>query len=351
VKTLINRSRLEQILSSLSRVAIGVLGDFTLDGYWHADMQQSLLSRETPLYPRPVVREAYSLGGAANTAWNLADLGTGRVEGFSVTGSDWRGAILSELLAKSHIQTGGFITQPDRCTPFFGKIILTAPGRHFQEDARLDFINTQPLSPQTEQALLERLGAAMDTLDGLIVADYQSSGVVTPYVAEGLREIARRSPGKPIIVDSRERSDEFRQFILKPNDSEAARLFFPQRSAGQVSQAELATAALQHTAQTDQPVIITLGAQGCLVCALGALTHVPGVGVPSPIDTVGAGDAFLAAFTAAYAARASAVEAACLANLAAAVTVTKLGITGTASPAEVLAMYERWTAQPSSREG
>ena len=45
---------------------VGVVGDFTLDGYWFADMTRSALSRETPLFPRPVVREHYSCGGAAN---------------------------------------------------------------------------------------------------------------------------------------------------------------------------------------------------------------------------------------------------------------------------------------------
>ena len=88
--------------------------------------------------------------------------------------------------------------------------------------------------------------------------------------------------------------------------------------------------------------MITLGSQGCLVAFDGQCSAVPGVAVPAPVDTVGAGDAFLASFTAAYAGGASPVEAACLANLSAAVTVTKIGVTGTASPAEISAMFERW---------
>ena len=56
------------------------------------------------------------------------------------------------------------------------------------------------------------------------------------------------------------------------------------------------------------------------------------------IDTVGAGDSALAGIAAALAARRGAREAAELGNFAAGVTVQKLFTTGTASPAEVLAI-------------
>lgn len=338
----ITRSRLEAILSSVRSLSIGVVGDFTLDGYWYADMEQSLLSRETPIFPRPIVRETYSLGGAANTAWNLADLGVGTVLGFSVIGDDWRGKILLDLLARSNIQTGGFFTQDNRHTPFYGKVMLTAAGRHSQEDGRLDFINTQPVAAEIEAALLNAIETALKSMDGLIIADYQTIGVVTDSVSRGLSQIALKHVGKPLIVDSRERAAEFRQMILKPNDTEAARLFFPGRSVSSVQFADLEQAALRHNQQTGQPIVITLGRDGCLVAVDGQCTAVPGVALPAPLDTVGAGDAFLASFTAAYAGGASAVEAACLANLSAAVTVTKIGVTGTATPAEVSAMFERW---------
>jgi len=338
----ISRHCLEQILASIKNVTLGVVGDFTLDGYWYADMEQSQLSRETATFPRPIVRETYSLGGAANVAWNLSALEVGSVQGFCVVGIDWRGRILRDLLAGARIQTGGVLTQADRRTPFYGKVMLTAVGRHTQEDARLDFINNQPLSAETENALLSALATSLAQMDGLIVADYQTIGVITDRVTQGLLKLAADHPEKPFVVDSRERASEFRQLILKPNDTEAARLFFPERAIAAVELADLWRAAVQHTRQTGQPMIITRGEQGCLVVANGECVDLPGVHVPPPVDPVGAGDAFLASFTAAFASGAKPLEAACLANLAAAVTVTKIGVTGTASPAEILSMYERW---------
>jgi rfaE bifunctional protein kinase chain/domain len=335
----LSRARLEQILQAMKNITLGVAGDFTLDGYWYADMEQSQLSRETATFPRPIVSETYSLGGAANAAWNLSALGVGTVIGFSVIGNDWRGKILCDLLAGAGIQTSGILSQADRLTPFYGKVMLTATGRHAQEDARLDFINQRPLSVEIEDALLHALENSLTKMDGLMIADYQPVGVITGRVTRGLLELAGVHK-KPFVVDSRERAEEFRQLILKPNDAEAARLFFPDRKIAAVELADLSRAALQHNRQTGQPIIITLGEQGCLVAVDGECAQMPGVHVPPPVDTVGAGDAFLASFTAAISSGAHPFEAACLANLSAAVTVGKIGVTGTASPAEILSMYD-----------
>jgi len=343
----LSRERLVQILDRVRGLTIGVLGDFTLDGYWYADMEQSQLSRETPLYPRPVVRETYSLGGSANVAWNAAALGAGTVWAFSVLGDDWRGAILRGLLVQEGIQTAALINQPDRKTPFYGKVMLTAEGRVRQEDARLDFINTAALSPAIETEFLAGLEARLGQLDALIIADYQTRGVVTDRIAQALLNLARAHPSLPVIVDSRERAGEFAELTLKPNDIEAARLFFPGRDPASIGLDELTTAALAHNQKTGKPVFITRGAQGCLVCADGLTHPIPGVRVPPPLDTVGAGDTFMASLAAALAAGASPLESACLANLSAAVTVAKIGVTGTASPQEILAQHDRWTADVS----
>ncbi len=342
MKFALDYARLEQILNNIKKLTLGVVGDFILDGYWYADMEKSQLSRETAIFPRPVVHETYSLGAAANVAWNLSALEVGAVLGFSVIGDDWRGNTLRSLLAKSNIQMDGILNQSDRQTPFYGKVILTALGRRSQEDARLDFINVQPISLEIEDALLCALEAELAKMDGLIIADYQPAGVISTRVTAGLLKLALQQPKKPFVADSRERIGEFRQLILKPNDAEAAQLFFPDRNIATIELFNLSQAAISHNQQTGQPIIITRGEQGCLVVADGECVTLPGVHVPAPVDPVGAGDAFLASFTAAISSGATPLEAACLANLSAAVTVTKIGITGTASPAEILAMFNVW---------
>lgn len=336
----LTRSRLLELIEHIQSARIGVIGDFTLDGYWHADMERAELSRETPLFPRPIVQESYSPGGAANVAWNLADLGVREVLAFSVLGEDWRGHLLRGLMAKEGIRTDGMFNQADRVSPFYGKIMLRAVGRAEQEDARVDFINTHPIAPEMEDSLLNHLSEATRSLDALIVADYQDQGVMTTRVIEGLLAVAKETPRMPIVVDSRSRAAAYRSLILKPNEIEAARLFFPEQDPGAVRLEALVEAAIAYQAGSGRPIFITRGAEGCLVCYEGHCEAVPGVQAAGPIDAVGAGDAFIAALAACLSVGADPIEAAGFANLAASITIQKIGITGTASPDELLAKFD-----------
>ena len=87
-------------------------------------------------------------------------------------------------------------------------------------------------------------------------------------------------------------------------------------------------------------MFISRGARGALVCHGGRMEEIPGIPIDGETDPVGAGDTSVAALAAALAAGASPLEAGELANLASAVTVQKLMCTGTASPDEILALFE-----------
>ncbi len=324
------RRDLHDLLERLRGLRLAVLGDFTLDGYWYADMRRSQLSRETPLHPRPVVRETYSNGGAANTAWNMAALGLAEVRALGVLGRDWRGQLLEGTLREAGVNTASLVRTSSWLTPFYGKIILTSEAAS-QEDARLDFVNTQPLPAADEQALLTRLREGLHELHGIATADYQAYGVVTPPVSATLREAAPAHPEKVFTADSRERLEAFEGLTRKPNQVEASALY---------GGADLEAMLLEAWRLSGRPQFITLGAEGVLSCDGAGVTHIAAAPVRPPLDTVGAGDTFLAACTAALAAGATAVQAGALANLAAGVTVRKLRITGTASPQEIRALYD-----------
>lgn len=349
----LTRSRLDQLLNDFTRLRIGVLGDFTLDGYWTVDMQRATLSRETPLFNRPVVAERYSPGGAANVAWNVAALGVGEVWTFSALGDDWRGQILLRLLLDLGIEENGLIQTADWQTPFFGKVLLS--GYHSQqEDARLDFVNSRPLSYVAESALVERIDTALPGLDALIIADYQVNGVVTPRLVQALNQLVVSHPQILFLVDSRENLGQFHGMAVKPNEIEAARLLFPGRDLSSLTETDYQQAVQRLAEQTGRSAYLTMGAQGCLIYDLaeGGLFQIPAVDVPPPIDPVGAGDTFLASLAAALAAGAFPQEAAQLATLSAAVTIRKLGITGAATPQEIRTIAEL-TPDPSllRREG
>ena len=66
----------------------------------------------------------------------------------------------------------------------------------------------------------------------------------------------------------------------------------------------------------------------------------PTVPLDGEIDPTGAGDSVASAIASALCAGASFVHAAEIANLAARVSVGKVGVTGTASPPEILATHQ-----------
>ena len=339
IKAFLSRNRLLELLDSMCEISVGVVGDFTLDAYWYADMTRSQLSRETPLYPRPVVRETYSPGGAANVAWNLADLGVGKVEAFTTLGYDWRGVLFTEVLQKAGISIQNCVYQKDRFTPLYGKVILM--NQHImQEDPRLDFINLSPPPENVELELLQRISTKVSDLDALVVADYQPNGIFSTLFRNRLNEIANNNPDLVCVADSREAIGSYPAMILKPNEIEASRFLFPNREPDSLASTELISACLALHQKNGKSIVITQAEKGCLLFSQGQFIRIPAVLVLPPIDSVGAGDTFVACLSAALAVGASPKEAAALANLASAVTIRILHITGTASPQSILELFD-----------
>jgi phosphoglycolate phosphatase-like HAD superfamily hydrolase len=83
-------------------------------------------------------------------------------------------------------------------------------------------------------------------------------------------------------------------------------------------------------------LFITRGSNGSLVIDENGIEEIPGLMILSKVDTVGAGDSYLAGVTAALAAGYDMKTAACLGSYVAGVTVQKLFQTGTATPEEIM---------------
>ena len=224
-------------------------------------------------------------------------------------------------------------------------MILTAHDLPPQEDSRLDFINPAPLPAGPVDELLARLEAALPDLKALIVADYQPNGIFADRSRSALNRLAAAHPGVHFVVDSRDAIGSFQGMALKPNETEAARHLFPGQPPEAVAPQALEEAARAWQRQVGRPIVITRGARGCMLVA-GEIVHLPAGQVPPPIDPVGAGDTFLAALAAGLGAGAQPWEACAVANLAAAVTIQQLRVTGTASPAQILGQFD--AAQPAS---
>ena len=336
---MLSEARLRELQAALKTKRVGLFGDLCVDIYWHADMTRSELSRETPHFPLPVTRERVSLGAGGNVAANLAALGPGEVQALSVLGEDWRGALLRERLAAAKIGAGLCVTVPGRVTNAYCKPMRHGISDVVYEDPRLDFENAAPPDGETESLLLERLAELARRVDVLCVSDQFRCGCVTPRLRQAVCALGKTMP---VIADSRCNAAAFTDCILKPNEVECWRAVYGEADDGWLAASvpALECAAALLAVRNRAVVFCTLGARGSFLTNGETAVRTPARAVEGPVDICGAGDTSLAAFACALAAGASYEEAAALAALASAVTVRKLGETGTASFDEIAALLQ-----------
>ena len=330
---MLTKERIAEIQQDLKGKTVGIVGDFCLDIYWRADMTRSELSRETPHFPLPVTEEAVSLGAGGNAAANIAALCPEKVVGLSLYGDDWRGALLLEQAAKLGIASGLFIKTQGRFTNAYCKPMRKGVSDVVYEDPRLDFDNYTPIDKATEDAVIANLDRLAEECDVLCVADQFRYGVVTDRVRE--RIIHHATNGLPVIADSRYNIAKYTDCILKPNEAECWRAVYGDEGYLTASVDELTAAADTLAQRNHATVFCTLGANGSYLTKGENGVRTPAVKVAGPLDICGAGDTTLAAFACALAAGASYAEAARLASFASAVTVQKIGVTGTATFEEI----------------
>lgn len=332
------KKRLKEIVQMIKGVKVGIVGDACLDIYWEADMTLSVLSRETPHFPLPVIKERYSPGAAANVAANVKSLNAANVILVTVIGRDWRGNLLLDTLNNEKIDTGSIIVSDKWITPAYCKPLRKGLSDIAYEDPRLDFENRTSLHQADEKKVLDMLDQLSNEVDVIAVADQLSFGIITKDIMAKLKEISLG--GKPVIVDSRSRVGMYSGVMLKPNEVECLRAVYPLEDPRSAGEDKWVSAASKLWEKTGMPVIMTLGAFGSLWMDSDGPTIIPTEPASPPIDIVGAGDTFMAAFCCTYGAGVSGPEAAALANIASGIVVKKIGTTGTATPEEILATYK-----------
>ncbi len=332
--------RLLELLDRISGIRVGFLGDLCIDIYWYADMTRSEISRETPHFPLPIVRETYSPGAGGNVVANLAALRPRAIRAIGVIGRDWRGMLIKECMKDLGVETEDVTEIAGYMSNAYCKPMRKGISDVVYEDPRLDFTG-EPLGREQEAMVIASLEQAAREVDIFCVADQFINGCVTGAVREVLCRIGR---SMPVVVDSRDRVTSYRNVILKPNEVESARAA-SQLSAGTepvvyakgLEGAAAAGMILREHLQSD--VSMTLGKEGNLQIYGDRMVHVPPRDIAGPIDFCGAGDTFLSAYTCALAAGASREEAGQIAGMAAEVTIRKLGQTGTATREEITGRY------------
>ena len=327
--------RANEILSAIRDIKVAVYGDFCLDAYWELDPQGSEVSVETGLPAQAVSQHRYSPGGASNIVANLAALQPAAVRAIGAVGADIYGRELLRQLQALDVDTACLVTQPED----FDTLTFCKPHLDGSEQNRFDFGFFNKRTAQTDQKLLDGLREAMATADAVIINQQVPGSLDNDAFIDGINAMLAEFPDRIVLLDSRHYGQRFNNVFRKTNACEAAQLNGIDAAPDAVfTAADAERFAKGLHAQSQKPVFITLGSRGMLVCDASGIHEVPGLELPGQLDPVGAGDTTLSALACCLAAGLDPVEAAQLANCAAAVTVQKLFRTGTASPNEILSL-------------
>ncbi len=285
-----------------------VAGDLMLDRYWHGSA-----ARISPEAPVPVVLVEHieeRPGGAGNVALNVAALGS-QATVLGLTGLDEAADILETRLVAAGIRC---LFQ--RQSGFSTVTKLRVMSRH-QQLIRLDFEDGfKGFDPDSLRAEFAR---CLPGVDIVVLSDY---GKGTLRSARELIAVAR-SAGKVVLVDPKSR--DFSHYrgasIITPNLAEFEAVVGP--CSGERDIVEKGVALLR--THGFDAILITRGEHGMTLIRDGAEEfHLPAQ-AREVYDVTGAGDTVISVLAVALASGMEMEAATALANLAAGISVAKLG--------------------------
>src|SRR5690554_4159578 len=175
---------LHELFDNFNRLTALVIGDVMVDSYlW------GRVDRISPEAPVPVVQITHKedrLGGAANVALNIAALGAKPII-CAVAGKDLNGQILTEILEKGNMHSGGILHLSDRHTTVKTRVISSN-----QHIVRIDEESLNALNSNQETQFIELITGLVETEkpDVIIFEDY-NKGVLTERVIREVIALAK----------------------------------------------------------------------------------------------------------------------------------------------------------------
>jgi D-beta-D-heptose 7-phosphate kinase/D-beta-D-heptose 1-phosphate adenosyltransferase len=275
------------------------------------------------------------LGGAANTAANLASLGGAPVLFALFDPDDAAGKSFTDLCAASGIAVESF--RDGRPTPVKTRLV----GQR-QQLLRLDREDARDLDAKVEGLVLAAFRKALNPSAGsgrgntraVVLSDY-AKGFLTDTLIRALLAEAKAAK-VPVVLDPRPQhgSRYTGADYVTPNWKESLGLLGWSERPSTNENVKAVGDALR--AQLDSSVLLTLGPAGIALFERGGSEHLHlPTAAREVFDVSGAGDTVVAAFALALAAGIPAHEGVEIANRAAGVVVGKLG-TATVTRDEVL---------------
>jgi rfaE bifunctional protein kinase chain/domain len=291
-----------------------VVGDLMLDHYIFGSA--SRLSPEAPVPIVNVKKETKIVGGAANVASNLIDLGA-HVYLAGITGNDSFGEEIKSILATKRIDTRLVSADELRTTTVKTRVIAAN-----HQIVRIDQEDTHDITAAQEEVFFQSLYPYIEASDIIILSDY-NKGLLTPGLSLKIIESCNQLQ-KKIIVDPKglDYTKYKGAFIIKPNRKELADAAKTEKIHSQ-DELELAARVIFNT--TDAAYLIVTLSEGGIAIITPENCKILPVIATEVYDVTGAGDTVIATLAYCVAQGFSIEEACIISNYAASIVIKHIG--------------------------
>lgn len=318
-----------------------VIGDVILDQYIWGDVER--ISPEAPVPIVKVVKETYRLGGAANSAANICNLG-GKISIVSAVGNDENGDRLCGMLSDIGAEIKGIARNDSRST-----VVKTRVIAHHQHVVRIDREMNDQIDGSVRGEIIAHAEEVIPNVDAVLISDYDK-GIIGKSVLDKVISCAKKY-NRLVVVDPKMRN--FWHYagatLVTPSKKEASAavnmVIRTEEDVFAAGRSILGRLGLQG-------LLITRGEEGMTLFQTNGIsrdgidaTHIPAV-ARDVFDVTGAGDTVAAVITLCLASGADLLRAARVANFAAGVVVGKVG-TACATTEELLSVIRRYERENS----
>ncbi|GAB4259135.1 MAG: D-glycero-beta-D-manno-heptose-7-phosphate kinase [Vicingaceae bacterium] len=313
----LNENLITRIFNDFNKLKVLIVGDVMMDAYYKGKVER--ISPEAPVPIVNVEEKENRLGGAANVAINVKELGATPIL-CSVVGNDENSAIFKHLLKDNNLSPEGILTLNNRITTVKTRVI----GNNHQL-IRIDEEDENDLTEEEGEQLLHKIAHIVEnqTIDVIIFEDY-NKGVLTKEVIEAILLMAK-SKNIPTAVDPKKKNFfEYKHTSLfKPNLKELKEAYNVEISKDDLETLKQTLDRLQQDLATEI-CFVTLSSNGVAI-QKDEFLHTP-AHVRKIADVSGAGDTVISVASLCLALNLTPTVIAELSNLAGGLVCEKVGV-------------------------
>lgn len=311
-------SEAENLVNRFNDKSILIIGDVMIDSYLFGDVNR--ISPEAPVPIVDINKKEGRLGGAANVALNIKELG-GEPILVSVIGDDEDGYEFLKIMKENDIRTEGIILSKKRRTTVKTRVVSQN-----NQMLRFDFEDKFSLDSNTELLLLDKVLEMIELNDckAVVLQDY-NKGVLSSNVIRNVLLYCKKEKIPTAVDPKKHNFFEYKGCTLfKPNLKEASEGLG--RTIDPSSIESLEGAALQlEEILSNTYTVITLSEKGIFYkdekeAAIGE------VYAQRVYDVSGAGDTVISVLTMGLSANLDLEITIELANIAASIVCSKVGV-------------------------